>query len=316
MHSTRRWLGHPLWHSCTYLRASRQQSITRSQSLSCSVLLANITQRRGGHSQKVHCLSKVRHKATDTRISTKDNTIGVAFRQVGTRHGRTTQKFFQGRPYLPSGGSRQIHQVDWSSTHHKFGCYYISQFHKIHHISLWCPKQHHHGQWDELHSQRILVFLQRARHHAQLRISGATAVQRPSRKSQRTCDKRNQETPIGATQKSHGCLGRKSSVCAMETAHNSKHFNTVHHGFHGLWSISSPTIWRLIQCAKSQSIWRRRRVRSTRGCSRPAGRGTQHSACSHCSIPARSPQLPQPATTYQILRGWWLGTLIKAKEGA
>ena len=68
--------------------------------------------RRGGHSQKVHRLSKIRHKAARTRIGVEDNTTGLALRPVGARYGWTTQKILPWRAYLPSGDSRQVHQMD------------------------------------------------------------------------------------------------------------------------------------------------------------------------------------------------------------
>ena len=137
VHSTRRLPSHPLWYSCRYLWASRQQSITCSQSVLRRLLLAHSPQRHRGHSQKVHWLSKVRHKATRTRIGMEDNTISVALRPVGTWHGRTTQKIFQGKPYSYSCESWLTHQVDRNSTHHKFNYHYNSQLHQIYHISLW-----------------------------------------------------------------------------------------------------------------------------------------------------------------------------------
>ena len=82
-------------------------------------------------------LLEIRNKAARTRIGVEDHTVGLAFRPMGARYGWATQKVIAWRAYSPTGGSRQIHQMDRSNPYRKLNSFYGSSFHTIDHVSIW-----------------------------------------------------------------------------------------------------------------------------------------------------------------------------------
>ena len=87
------------------------------------VLLAHRNARRRRTREEMHRLPGVRQQAARTGISTEDHTTRMALRSMGARHGGSIQEVFSGRTHSSPGRSRQVHEVDRSSAHHKFDCF-------------------------------------------------------------------------------------------------------------------------------------------------------------------------------------------------
>src|ERR1041385_5163672 len=186
----------------------------------------------------------------------------MAICHMGTRHGGPTQEILKRRTNTPTSRSRQVHQMDRSSTNHQLNSPHDSQLHQVNHLQIQSTTQHHHRQWYKLHSSKVPKLLSRARHQNQLRISRTPAVQRPSGESKRPSMRRNKETTPSTTRTSRRQLRRGTSRSTMEPAHHPKQLDPIYTFLLGIRGRSSTVARLKIQSPQNLRVRRGRGRRS------------------------------------------------------